>query len=253
MILQCPKCNARYLVPDSAIGLSGRDVRCARCSHQWHEEYRELSEKPAGGNFTADVSRSVGAANSASSNDIPDLDSILGSINEQISAANNAEDNKASAISANLPVRRDAGVSLGVKLITFIAMLAVILLGVILALPDSAGLKILGMQPSAGLLLSEIKTIKHVDEKTGAVTVEISGNIVNAQPVPHQVPTLRVMLLDEAGNPLQFWEYNDNNKTLSAHESVPFSTGELEVRFTTGKRFVVELGTPLELALRRKP
>lgn len=38
MLLVCPSCRTRYVVPDSAIGAAGRQVRCANCRHSWFQE-----------------------------------------------------------------------------------------------------------------------------------------------------------------------------------------------------------------------
>lgn len=46
MIIACPACSTRYVVPDSAIGVDGRTVRCAKCRHSWFQD----------GNLPADLS-----------------------------------------------------------------------------------------------------------------------------------------------------------------------------------------------------
>ena len=38
MIIACPACATRYVVPDSAIGAEGRTVRCAKCRHSWYQD-----------------------------------------------------------------------------------------------------------------------------------------------------------------------------------------------------------------------
>lgn len=46
MIIACPACHTRYVVPDTAIGIDGRTVRCAKCKHSWYQDGPEL-ETPA--------------------------------------------------------------------------------------------------------------------------------------------------------------------------------------------------------------
>ena len=46
VIIACPACATRYAVPDSAIGVDGRTVRCAKCRHSWFQEGPALAERP---------------------------------------------------------------------------------------------------------------------------------------------------------------------------------------------------------------
>ncbi len=47
MIIACPACTTRYVVPDSAIGVDGRTVRCAKCKHNWFQEGPQIAPPPA--------------------------------------------------------------------------------------------------------------------------------------------------------------------------------------------------------------
>ena len=38
MIIACPACGTKYVVPDDALGVDGRTVRCAKCKHSWFQD-----------------------------------------------------------------------------------------------------------------------------------------------------------------------------------------------------------------------
>ena len=65
MILVCPKCATRYIVPDSAIGPTGRQVRCAACRHSWYQDGIETQRPEPAMAEAGDVAAAPAAAETA--------------------------------------------------------------------------------------------------------------------------------------------------------------------------------------------
>lgn len=54
MLLVCPSCRTRYVVPDTAIGIDGRQVRCANCKHSWFQAGHDVALPAAAPATTAE-------------------------------------------------------------------------------------------------------------------------------------------------------------------------------------------------------
>lgn len=224
MILQCPECNARYAVPDSAIGTQGRTVRCAKCKHSWHQDGITPQAKD-------------------------DLDQMLSNINAAVENTDAEEDapKRRKKHRRNLPaVQKKYDLVPGWRSFVVAMNVAAVAMVLLLIYPQ-----IYGQPRSTDLAIADAGMIKLAEDKT--LAYDLTGKIVNKTDTMHKVPTLRITLVDQHGNALQFWDFTSPGSYLKPGEALPFTTGKLPVEFSRADRFVMEIGTPLELLFRRPP
>jgi predicted Zn finger-like uncharacterized protein len=180
MILTCPSCSTRYLLPPAALSPAGREVRCAKCGHVWFQA--PPTDMPRTVDLTEPV-RPHGAAG-------------LGAAPEKI---------------ANLPgpprPRRRSG-ALGWLL--FIVILAGALGAaalyrdkVVAAWPPAGKLyELVGLRVAAyGLVLAEPVTER--SSEGGSEILTVSGTVRSTLEGERPVPPLWVSLLDDQGRVLR--------------------------------------------------
>jgi predicted Zn finger-like uncharacterized protein len=224
MILQCSQCNSRYLVPDQAIGTAGRNVRCANCAYTWFQQL-----PPA----------------------LPEEKETLGELDDMLNAINaRAEADiavKPLAPGANVPVvRRKVSLVLKAALaVTGVAAAAMLALLVYPAL--------LGFPASKGLVIADPGAVRLVIDNH--VVYTINGKVLNTTGSPRKAPAIRVTLMNEEGTAMHTpWNIRLADDTIPPGKAVAFTTGSMELPpDSKATRFAVDIGNPIELALRRKP
>jgi predicted Zn finger-like uncharacterized protein len=199
MIVTCPECSTRYLVDPRALGVSGRLVRCAHCSHTWHqappEDAPRRIEMPATG-----------------------IDPMLGG-------------EERFQLPAVTRPRRSSWAIVGWLVLALI--LAGIGVGSVWARdqvvgwwPPAARLyALVGLpvvQPGTGLELRKVTPTREVEN--GLPTLVIEGEVANVSNVARPVPKLKVILRDSNDHELQAWTFAVTDERLLPGASVPFRT-----------------------------
>lgn len=218
MILQCAQCKFRYSVSATQIGEQGRTVRCANCKHSWHQKRLTQEESLA------------------------DMEKML----EQINSTPKPIPQPLRP-GANLPAMRTASAAAGLKAsaITLAALAAALALFFF-----APGL--FGFSGSGGLTFADVEVGKLEEIKDNRPVYSISGKIKNTGDKPLSIPLLRITLVDDQGNTLQYMDSDAKGKIIAPGEDVPFNS-EFNIKFNKGVKFVLDIGNSFELALRRKP
>ena len=237
MILTCPQCATRYQVDAAKFPPAGRNVRCAKCGHVWHQ---------------------LGPAPEPD----PDVELVVHELPPRTSQAElEATDLRAAARTPMSPMRatpqEDTRESDGSSWLRGIAVAGGWLFLVVLVLatgwaavmfrdniatwlPQTSSLyAAVGLQVTPrGMDLADIAYRQQVEDDQNVLVV--TGSVVNRSAHELSVPLLRVALFDADKHELYHWTFVSAVSTLKPGASArfrtrlsspPAGTRDIEVRF----------------------
>jgi predicted Zn finger-like uncharacterized protein len=215
MILECPECRTRYLVPDSAIGPDGRTVRCANCKHSWFQAPPVLDL----------VARAEAQPTAAPAPPPPPQPERY-----VPPPTDSGEDYDAFAHRPPFRPRRNPAKRWTIAAIAAgVAMVAVA--GAIVSFgPGGIGSLVgLSMAQDATPLTLIDNPIERRSLDNGSEMFAISGKVVNPTNERQRVPDIRAELKDAQDRIVYSWTIRPEATTLAPKSSVEFNSAKLDV------------------------
>lgn len=218
MILECPSCNARYLVQIGLFAQGGRQVRCARCKHEWFVKLPTSIDvvmppdppKEPPRPFATDWP-SASPAEDVSPPPLPPMEAT-----------------------PNLPAvfdkwRMPKKIA---RIVIYVALAGMVLLPFVMrhqmvkAYPamrmiyDSLGFKIVPLWD--GLVFSDVKSELRYD--SGTMRLFVAGKITNSTSDVRILPSIKARARGADGTVIQSWSLEPPAATIGPDASVPFHT-----------------------------
>lgn len=220
MIVTCPECEARFLLPAQSLGAEGRKVKCSSCGHIWFQKADEEEIAEFGGE--TETTEKPAGNDSVQIDDVPD-------------AVRPVADDEGS----RMPVIRDddsskSGGSLMPALVGYAcAAMVFLLIAFVLVLakrqvlqiwPASAAIyQLAGIEvpvPGEGLVFDKVTLT--AEDGDGGTVYTVRGQIINLKPYTERVPMIEAELLDADNTVVDRWNIESPVLSLAAESAETF-------------------------------
>lgn len=251
MILQCPSCNARFLVADALIPPAGRTVRCGACANQWFTQPAPAA--PAATSETASESTAPAPAPAAAEPATVDFATLAETAATSPEAAAPKLDEAAARKLPVVPKQRIPRWPFVTAACALAASWAAV--AFFTYFPHWQDI------PGVGKLYGTVGAVNTDGLAFESVSLErvqngsrtqfiIAGSVANQSAELRELPKVRVELKDKEGTVVWSRTYPVRH-TIKPGEVYPFRIEDVQTSFADKvATVVVDLGHSLELAVR---